>query len=274
MDVHFSELQTLLRCEQKWNLSYRQQLEPIGGPSDALKFGSAFHRLTEAADKGIDVVELGDLEMEAEPLRVLFAVFGAWEKWWRQFRDEHSIKVLEVEHELRLPLGYTKSGERTELVCTVDKLISADGLLWVADVKTSGSPQQSHFPLDQQGLTYTLAARELGLDVQGMLYLQVRTTDPARARTSLFIPTWQPFGLQATQQWGSQLDRLLYQWEIYRELGDEAEYLRRFNPHSWQSCICPFESICQSWLLGREEQAIESLLKPRESREVPIAIDG
>ena len=261
-EVHFSELQAAWRCEQKWNGLYREQLVSVQPLSLALRWGTAFHRLAAADELQQDEVQLADLQLEEADTSLLFAVFKAWRTWWPVWKAENKVKVLAVEHQLRVsPGGFWD----VDIVGTADYIVEADGLRWLLDIKTTDSPQQNHFPLDMQGLTYAWLDRQLGNHPLGMIYVQVRKTDPARARVPLFIPTWQPFGPTATAQFEPQLLDCL-QWVLDNYDKPAARYTRRFNPLSWMSCVCPLEGLCQAWLQGREAEAKQIMYKNKEQQ--------
>ncbi len=266
MDAHFSELQHWMRCEHQWyGLDY-EQLESNEGVSQAYLFGGLFHRLTAMLDNGRDEVDLAELEPEYgqlydEERAMLLPLFGAWTKWW----PNQGYEVLSVETELRLPMG-DYEGEPVFVVGTADRILrdKATDLLWVGEIKTTGSARQDHLTLDPQGLTYTLVGRELGIDVQGVVYLQARKQLPAKARTPLFYATPVPFGPTATRQWAGEIDAALAGIMRERLGGGLFELRRRFNPIPFMPCSCPLSKLCEAWLLGRYDQAKESLYHKKE----------
>lgn len=160
------------------------------------KFGTAFHALLEARDKGtIETTDLSSLdEYDRAAVIEMFSAHCAYMQ-----KGEDNLEVVAAELEFDIPLknpetGYSSSIYR--LAGKIDRIVKlADGRLALMEYKTTsrdfspGAEYWQRLHLDQQLSIYVIAARELGYDVETILYdvtrrpaLRPYKATPAEAR--------------------------------------------------------------------------------------------
>lgn len=184
-----SRRECLLDCEKKHYFRYEQGLVP-DVDDEALTIGSAIHRMFETQAAGGDVWPVLQ-EAKIEP----YAYQGAANMWmaydwhWKQA----PLDMLACEVPFDLPLNNPETGSPTPLFRRAGKIDGivrlADGRLAVLERKTTTtdiSLDEDYWVrlrMDSQITGYFLAARELGYDVQTILYdvLKRPTIRPQKA---------------------------------------------------------------------------------------------
>lgn len=189
-----SRMASLKSCPKKHWFSYELALRPdrVGEP---LRMGSAFHLGLEVIGKG------GTLGEAVEAVRLNYSDVPEWAMqqpdgltdWmtecekvtrlvcghaWRWGTDP--MEVVQTEQVFDLPLRNPETGATTpvfRLAGKLDKIVRlADGRLAVQEYKTCSEDLSQdgdywrHLRIDQQISLYMLAARELGFDVQTVIF--------------------------------------------------------------------------------------------------------
>jgi len=172
-----SRLSCFRSCPRRHQLRYEFGIAPEE-ESEALRIGTAYHAALEAADLDIDpeaaVAALGTLDAyEAALVAAMFTVHR--ERW-----AGDTLEVVATELEFNLPLRNPETGAATPIfrfAGKIDRIYRLpDGRLAIQDYKTTtddltpGSDYWLRLSLDQQMSLYVIAARELGHDVQTILY--------------------------------------------------------------------------------------------------------
>lgn len=164
-------------CPRKHQLRYEIGLVP-DTDSVALRIGTAFHLAKEAADLGSDpeaaIEQAGILDPYETAL--VAAMFTVHQERW----EGDALEVLATELAFQLPLRNPATGRPTSswsFAGVIDRIYRLpDGRLAIQDYKTTtediapGSDYWLRLSLDQQMTLYVIAARELGYDVQTILY--------------------------------------------------------------------------------------------------------
>lgn len=142
-----------------------------------LRIGSAFHAGKEADDLGIDAIERVR-GFELDPYEEELVVRMLMGHRWRWEKDEY--EVIATEQGFELPLRNPETGAPTpnwRIAGKIDRIVRlADGRLALQEYKTTsddiapGSDYWVKLRLDQQISLYFLAAREMGFDVQTIVY--------------------------------------------------------------------------------------------------------
>jgi hypothetical protein len=172
-----SRLSTFRACPKRHQLRYEIGLAP-DEEEFALRVGTAFHAALEAADLGADpeaaINALGTLD--AHDCAMVAAMFTVHQERWAG----DTLQVVASELPFDLPLRNPDTGASTpiwRIAGKIDRIYRLpDGRLAVQDYKTStedlsaGSEYWLRLSLDQQMSIYVIAARELGYDVQTILY--------------------------------------------------------------------------------------------------------
>lgn len=172
-----SRLSTFRACPRRHYLRYEVGVVPEE-EERALRVGTAYHAALEAADLGRDpeqaIDDLGTLDAhDAAMVAAMFAVHS--ERW-----AGHTLEVIATELAFEMPLVNPDTGAPTpiwRLAGKIDRIYRLpDGRLAIKDYKTTsedispGSDYWLRLSLDQQMSIYVIAARELGHDVQTILY--------------------------------------------------------------------------------------------------------
>jgi len=172
-----SRLSTFRACPRRHFLRYEVGLVPED-EERALRIGTAYHAAHEAMDLGRDpeaaITALGTLD--AHDAAMVAAMLVVHRQRW----EGHALEVVATELQFELPLVNPDTGSATpvwRIAGKIDRIYRlADGRLCVQDYKTTtedispGSDYWLRLSLDQQMSIYVLAARELGHDVQTILY--------------------------------------------------------------------------------------------------------
>lgn len=172
-----SRLSTFRSCPKRHEFRYELGLAPEQ-EGEALRIGTAYHAALEANDIGSDpeaaIAALGTLDpWETAMVAAMFTVHR--ERW-----TGDTLEVVASELAFELPLRNPDTNATTpiwRMAGKIDRIYKLpDGRLAVQDYKTTtediapGSDYWLRLSLDQQMSIYVLAARELGFDVQTILY--------------------------------------------------------------------------------------------------------
>jgi RecB family exonuclease len=171
-----SRLSCFRACPRKHYLRYELGLRPAE-TGYALRVGSAFHAALEAADEGLDPGEaIGQRLEDPHDLAMVAAMFNAHQ---RQYADQQLVPVAS-EQKFEMPLINPSTGWPTtvwRLAGVADRIVQLqDGRLALMEYKTTsrdfapGAEYWLRLRMDQQLSIYVLAARELGYDIQTILY--------------------------------------------------------------------------------------------------------
>ncbi len=266
MDIHFSELQAWRRCEQKWYNSYHLNLQ-LPTLNDNMRFGGLWAHISAAYHTAMMDEPTNSLDGMA--VAMLYYDYLTEEGGEYAGSDpRHLIPKLLQEYAAVVGGRMIVRGVEVELaafidngisfVCTLDGIVEWENQLWVLEHKTTSSGGTGHLLLDPQGLCYTWAARQLGYNVAGTLYVQVRKVDPSRAQSSVITVTPVAWSGEAVDRiWETQykvsLENLM---QAKRWASTDVEYLRIFNPIPWMSCFCDFENLCKAWLMGGKDREV------------------
>jgi len=176
-------------CLRKHLISYEYGIRPAVD-SVPKRIGSAFHRAMEFDALGQDWAEaVRSFGLDAyEEETVLRLVMG---HRWRY--EAEPMEIVAVEVPFQLPLVNPDTGAETPIwnrAGKIDAIVRlADGRLALLERKTTSddvepaSDYWTRIRIDQQNIGYFLAARDLGYDVQTIVYDVVRkpTIKPLRA---------------------------------------------------------------------------------------------
>lgn len=265
LEVHFTEAQEYLRCARKWYNGNYLQLEPLE-KGQALQFGGAFHKLKEAYLKGPDTDD-GVVLAEVQDSDLLLKLFRVWREWYEKQDYVH----YQVEQPLSIPMTFA-SQEITFTVTPDGMFTGPNGELWIDETKTVGSFDEERLHLDLQGRVQMLVAKQLGYDVAGVKYTQVRKSNPDTARADILHEYEVRFPEGALRDAAVTIDYALSHIVDYRDalsvgaLDIERTLLRNPNPISFMDCACWFSKACIASFMGREEEALRDLYKVREPR--------
>lgn len=266
LKIHFTEEQTLLRCSREWYDSYYLERAPIAR-NRSMDLGSAFHLMKQAYLSNLYVDEVVDLsQLDDNARNILPKIFDVWRRWY----EAQGIEHLQVEQSLTVPL---LDGQVLFSV-TPDGIIKWRDELWCDETKTAAQFDERKIHLDLQGRVQMLVAHDVGIDVSGVLYTQVRTTDPATARVDVLraFPIRFPEG--ALRDAAITVEVMAQRIVDYREMlsiGMPQEaidriFIRAVNPLGFMACFCPFEAACIASWSGREEAALDDLYQKKEVR--------
>lgn len=171
-----SRLATCRACPRKHYLRYEAGLR-TETTSQALSVGSAFHAAQEARDKGLDILEAIEAHTEDPYDRELVAAMfmGHFKRHENEWLD-----VVKSEMEFALPLINPETGRASrtwELAGKLDRLVRLpDGRLALQEYKTTtkditpGSDYWTALHMDGQLSLYVIAARQMGYEVETVLY--------------------------------------------------------------------------------------------------------
>lgn len=171
-----SRLACFRACRRRHYLRYELGLAPVDAGS-ALRVGSAFHAALEAADRGMDPEEaIGARVEDPFDLALVAAMFHGHQTHW----TSDPLEVIATEREFALPLVNPETGRQTPiwtLAGKMDRIVRLpDGRLALMEYKTTsrdfspGAEYWLRLHLDQQLSIYVIAARQLGYQVDTILY--------------------------------------------------------------------------------------------------------
>jgi RecB family exonuclease len=172
-----SRMSCFRTCPRKHYLRYELGLTPVKDEAPR-RVGSAFHALLEAVDKGAPTtVILDQLEDDFEREMVL-AMFDGHMVF--QGEAEKSIIPQAAELEFDIPLVNPDTGKPTPIwrFCgKIDRIVRiVEGRLAIMEYKTTsrdfspGAEYWQNLHMDMQLSIYIIAARELGYNIDTVLY--------------------------------------------------------------------------------------------------------
>jgi CRISPR/Cas system-associated exonuclease Cas4 (RecB family) len=171
-----SRLSCFRACPRKHYLRYELGLKPEE-TSLALRVGSAHHAALEAVDKGQDpAVAIEAVVSDPYDLALVAAMHDAH----RRCYADAPLEAVTSEMEFDLPLRNPETGAPTScwrFAGKIDRIVRlADGRLALMEYKTTsqdfapGAAYWLKLHLDQQLSLYVIAARQLGYEVETVLY--------------------------------------------------------------------------------------------------------
>jgi hypothetical protein len=188
-----SEMNTAKTCLRKWYLSYECMLQR-DSQSTPLRFGSMFHEGLDLLAQGKSLSDVivsialkyeqipiwadpFEKEVELETIAALLAGY-AW-RW-----QDAGFEIIATECDFRIPITNPETGGRTpsfESAGKIDKIIRLpDGRIAVMEHKTTADsiePTSDYWRklrMDTQISLYMIAAKEMGHDVETVLYDVIR----------------------------------------------------------------------------------------------------
>ena len=172
-----SRMSCFRTCPRKHYLRYELGIAPVKDDAPR-RVGIAFHALLEAADKGVEMtVEMLGLE-DAYELELVLAMFDGHLRL--HFENEKWATPVASELEFNIPLVNPATGKATQtwrFAGKIDRIVQlADGRLALMEYKTTsrdfspGAEYWQNLHMDQQLSIYVIAARELGYNVQTVVY--------------------------------------------------------------------------------------------------------
>lgn len=171
-----SRLSCFRTCPRKHYIRYELGVRPAE-TGFALRVGSAFHAALEAVDKNLDPAEaIGDRLEDDYDVALVAAMFDGHR---RQYSDAE-IEPVAAEQSFEIPLVNPATGRQTptfRLAGVIDRIVRLpDGRLALMEYKTTsrdfapGADYWLRLYMDQQLSIYILAARQLGYDIDTILY--------------------------------------------------------------------------------------------------------
>ena len=263
LNIHFTEAQELLRCTRKWYDSNYLQLEPLE-KTGAMSFGSAFHKMKQTYLEGNEV-GLPDESLYQSDVELLFKLFHVWKTW----HYDQPYTYLQIEQPLTIEYE-----PGVMFTVTPDALLRDDstGELWIDETKTVGSFDEDRLHLDLQGRVQMTIAKQLGHDVAGVKYTQVRKSNPDTARVEIlkeFEVRFPDGALRDAAQTMAYAMRNIITLRAGLDEGwldKERVLIRNSNPIGFMDCACWFSKACIASFMGREQEALDTLYKVREPR--------
>lgn len=167
-----SRLACFRTCPRKHFLRYELGIRPEveSGP---IRIGRAFHGYLEARDKGLEYVPPLEDPYELAMVAALIEAHG--QRW-----ADHPIEAVASELRFELPITNPETGAASKLwrlAGVIDRIVRLpDGRLALQEYKTTsrdfapGADYWVRLHMDPQLSLYVIAARELGYDVQTILY--------------------------------------------------------------------------------------------------------
>lgn len=186
-------------CLRKHEIRYELGLRPATDDAPR-RIGSAFHAAMEAETRGQDpyaaVCSFG-LDPYDEEVVLRLVVGHRW-RW-----QDDGLAAVAAEVPFELPIRNPETGAETPIWRRAGKIDGigrlADGRLALVEYKTTsediapGSEYWTRIRIDQQNIGYFIAARELGFDVQTIVYDVVRK------------PTLQPRSVPLVDEEGTKI---------------------------------------------------------------------
>ncbi len=184
-------MQAYKTCRKKHAIGYNLGIRP-DRQSDALRIGSAFHA-------GLDALAIQGLDYACAIVRHAYRIIPPWAEpaeWdaecetvvgllcgyeWRW--REAPITIIATEQSFDLPIVHPETGEVHEMRWRgkIDKIARWGGRLVVIEHKTTGDSIEDpaadywrRLRIDTQISGYVLAAREMGYDIETVIYDVVR----------------------------------------------------------------------------------------------------
>ena len=170
-----SRINCFLACPRRHYWRYELGLKPVIG-TDALNFGSAWHRAMEARWKGMDIMAAYYAGVADKPEidEVQLATLSGMLNGYYKLYESDPVKELHAEVEFSTPLPGSRA---FDVAGKIDGLaVMHDGRLCLLEHKTAGCDiaPESDYWLRLRGnlqiMQYVLAARALGWDVALVIY--------------------------------------------------------------------------------------------------------
>lgn len=157
----FSSLSRVLGCERKAILSRRfREFTP---KSEALVFGSAYHNAIEhGLQAGIDTLREDGMAVEKN-VSLLTEMITRIETLF--IDNEINITGNEIRFDLDI------EGTNEKFIGYIDAIADYKGEQWLVEFKSAAAIDASMINMDGQVTSYLYAARELGIDAAGVIYI-------------------------------------------------------------------------------------------------------
>jgi len=172
-----SRMSCFRTCPRKHYLRYELGLAPVKDEAPR-RVGSAFHALLEAADKGIDSTVILDQLEDAYEREMVLAMFDGHLRM--HFENERAVIPQASELEFDIPLINPDTGKATPIwrfAGKIDRIVRiVEGRLAIMEYKTTsrdfspGAEYWQNLHMDMQLSIYIIAARELGYNIDTVLY--------------------------------------------------------------------------------------------------------
>lgn len=277
-----SSMSTFLGCPRKYYFAYEVGLKK-SRPSDALRFGSAFHALPEAIANGItDFNEAFGIMLDTasgdwDELMVA-TLRGLGRGYWERYLHDDTIAQMNAEVQFRLPIAGSRAFDSAGKIDGIAQL--KDGRTALVEHKTCGesidgeSPYWNRLRNNRQLLTYVQACRDSGIHLDTIVYDVIRkpAIKPHGATAKKPAETMEEFSdrLYADTKMRPEFyfqrrevtitDRDLYRFQVDRRsvckmiLGCRSEARRLVHPedgfpmtNTRTVCLgCPYEQMCIS----------------------------
>jgi len=201
-NIRTSERTTFKKCRRLWDFTSanRLNLQPTTEDNN-LYFGSAVHAGLEQfhlnqekdipARKSIAIVAAleyleenrGDM-LDDEDFENLTDLARGMLNYYAAYAEKYDrFKVLEVEKKFEIPLYQLSNGEWVYYEGKIDLIVEFDGEIFIVDHKTAARLDDLSFlDVDTQISSYCWAARQLGYDVSGFMYNELRKAYPSKPR--------------------------------------------------------------------------------------------
>lgn len=182
MRLSHSRAEVVDSCLRKYYYRYRngiykeQFIEP-------LYFGDLVHRFIERVRMGGDIISglnliASDLTYQQnypdESVRIRHAAGGTALAYYQNYEDDVTYHAVEQKFDLQ-----TRGG--TRVIGFFDGIVERDGQLYIMEHKTTNqdiskpdAPYWQRLAMDRQITLYLWAAKQLGLDVSGVMYDVIR----------------------------------------------------------------------------------------------------
>lgn len=201
--VHTHDLISYRRCRRKWALSspLRMHLKPkatLTGVNPYLWMGSGFHfgledyyghrRFNSAKEAFMEYVNAHPIEERPVDWENLVDLCSQMLDIYTEYEDTYGTwktalidgqPAVEINFALELE-GITHEGQPVAFGGTIDRIVEDEhGRYWILDYKTAKAFDTDKLALDTQISAYCWAAEQyLGVNIEGMLYVQVHKSPP------------------------------------------------------------------------------------------------
>lgn len=174
-----SRMAAVLSCPRKAFWRYERGLQPAK-TSEALRFGSAWHKAMEAKNKGSTfdaALEASQPDGDLDELQVA-TLSGLLSGYWHRYANDILFTQIHPEIEFRGRIDGSRTFEsagKIDGLCTLQ-----DGRLAIVEYKTTSdslAPESDYWlrlRFNAQLLQYVVAARDLGWNVDTIIYDVVR----------------------------------------------------------------------------------------------------
>lgn len=258
IQLSFSELSCLLRCQWRWFLNYREGLLPVGVPSEPLQVGSAMHEiLREGYLSGNMVIpqSIQDGDIVKELMRIVEGYRG------QLAEDLAMIEPLATEFPFIAAIP-TNTGSRSnyELIGWVD-LIARErmtGSLQIWDHKTTKRKPSGPF-VDYQLSLYAWAMHRLGLTADTTVLNCIKRTKAIEVDRFTYFK--EPKELEA---WGSAI------YQVCRMRPTPKASIREISKTHDDRCgwDCDYREVCRFHAEGRFD-VVDEIVKSDFAKKAP-----